>query len=256
MRRFNFTSLILALASMLATTPAWADNCGSFDDCGGVMWGIAGAMGIAIMLVGLVMLFPILGAILSDLLVGKGILEFVTGKDVITGQKLSLIDRALGVLPGGVPAKGATQAAKGAAAAAVQGERLVEAELRIAQEKAILFYKNTKWADTKIMQHLDGIDFSKPVEIVSLKKGTLVMQYQIPGRPVGNYFAPLGAKAETLGINPIGRVPSVFEIAEDTAVLRSTASTVIENGNTNNIFDGGGIQYFSWDNASFIRAKD
>ena len=104
---------ILAVAAALVTVwaqPAWADNCGSPADC----FGTAGSFGTAttglLALVGLSLLLdfvPVVGT-------GKGIVEAVTGRDLVTGQELSWWERALGIVPvvGGLTAvAGVTRAA-------------------------------------------------------------------------------------------------------------------------------------------------
>lgn len=68
------------------------------------------------------------------------------------------------------------------------------------------FYKSAGWADDRIADHVNGIDFAKPVQTVAIPKGTEVVQWQRPGNPTGNYFAPPGTQASELGIYPGGRV--------------------------------------------------
>lgn len=88
------------------------------------------------------------------------------------------------------------------------------------------FYQQAGWSEERIANHLQGIDFSQPVEVTTIPAGTQVVQYQIPGAPVGNYFAPVGTPANSLGIYTSGRVGSIFTATEDTTVLRSTAASV------------------------------
>ena len=61
------------------------------------------------------------------------------------------------------------------------------------------FYKETGWSPSKIDDHLRGIDFKKPVNVVELSGGTDLIQYQVPGGPTGNYFALPGTPANSLG---------------------------------------------------------
>jgi hypothetical protein len=137
--------------------------------------------------------------------------------------------------------------AGGAAAeaeAAVIGERV---------DQAFAFYNNTGMSESDILSHLEGIDFGKQIEVQTLEKGTQLVQYAFPGRPTGQYFAPLGTDPATLGIDPAGRVATIYEAQTDVTVLRSTAADT--SGNTSLPSwargSGGGTQYFVPDNAQF-----
>ena len=114
-------------------------------------------------------------------------------------------------------------------------------------------HKNAGWSDEKIPSHLKGIDFNQPVEVVTLPKGTKVVQYQIPGNPTGNYFAPAGTSAESLGMNSAGRVATIYTVLRDVTVLRSTAANTAANPNLPASVRGagGGLQYFAPDTSAF-----
>jgi hypothetical protein len=122
-------AMVTIVASMVVgwATPALADNCGTPSDC----FGTAGSFGTAsngmLALVGLSLLLdfiPVVGT-------GKGLIEALTGRDLITGQELAWWERALGVVPviGGVAAVGsvargldaATDLGRGADAATDRG---------------------------------------------------------------------------------------------------------------------------------------
>lgn len=89
------TTAVLALFVFPST--AYADNCGSLSDC------YSTAQAALAALVGLSVLFGILLSLALDLLPGigtiKGIIEAVTGKDLITGEELAWWERALGFVP-------------------------------------------------------------------------------------------------------------------------------------------------------------
>lgn len=87
----------------------------------------------------------------------------------------------------------------------------------------------------------------KAVEVVTLPKGTQVVQYQIPGNPVGGYFAPAGATAESLGISSVGRQKTIYTTTEDISVLRSTAADTSKSLSLPESArgSGGGIQFFT-----------
>jgi hypothetical protein len=74
---------------MVTAEPAAADNCGSFSDCfftaDGAQWALLGTF------ISLLLDFtPVVGT-------GKGFIEAITGRDLITGQELEPWERALGI---------------------------------------------------------------------------------------------------------------------------------------------------------------
>jgi len=121
----------------------------------------------------------------------------------------------------------------------------------IAQRKATArsFYEQTGWSSDRIDSHLQGIDFSRPVDVVTLPQGADVVQYQIPGNPVGRYFSPIGTPAETIGVDPTGRLANVFTTGQDVTVLRSFAADTTANMALPALARGpkGGVQYFTND---------
>lgn len=59
--------------------------------------------------------------------------------------------------------------------------------------------------------HLDGIDFSRPVEVQTLREGTIVYQWQAPGAPQGSYFSPsASARPTDIGISSVGVPPHIY----------------------------------------------
>ena len=116
------------------------------------------------------------------------------------------------------------------------------------------FYKSTTdWSDEKIASHLEGIDFSQPVEVVTLPQGAPMVQYQVPGRPMGNYFAPPGTSPESIGVNPAGRVATTYFTNRNVQALRSTAANTEGNKNLPPLArgKGGGTQFFTGDTSAF-----
>ncbi len=105
----------LALLALLTwPSPALAHHCGEFGDCGGIIAAIGAAVGIALIAIGVLLLLPallgviestIIGAralkVVGGLMTGKGFLEAFTGREVFTGQKLTWLDRVVGIIPGG-----------------------------------------------------------------------------------------------------------------------------------------------------------
>ena len=148
-------------------------------------------------------------------------------------------------------------AQKAARAAAEKAEREAAAESAkkagqktvaetIAERRALArkFYEDAGMDPKKIDSHLEGIDFTKPVEVVKLEPGTTLTQYKYPDRPVGNYFCPEGSSPKTLGIDPAGRVPVEFKATEPIQVLKSSAADLKDWNGGDAIFKGGGTQYF------------
>ena len=120
---------------------------------------------------------------------------------------------------------------------------------------ASAFYQTAGWANPRIQSHLSGIDFSQPVEAVILPAGTTVVQYQIPGNPTGNYFAPIGTPAGAIGVDPTGRIATTFTTTGDVIVLRSTAANTSQNFNIPPLArgQGGGTQFFTTNPSAFRR---
>ncbi|GIH05099.1 hypothetical protein Rhe02_31660 [Rhizocola hellebori] len=104
-------------AVFLLPSAAFADNCGSMSDC----YNTAAAALAA--LVGLSVLFGVMLSVALDFVpvVGtvKGIIEAITGRDLVTGQELAWWERLLGIVPviGG---------AAGVAAAISKGSRAID----------------------------------------------------------------------------------------------------------------------------------
>ena len=114
----------------------------------------------------------------------------------------------------------------------------VRTTLSVAQKRQIArdFYLKQGYAPKRIDSHLAGIDFDKPVEVVTLPKGTRVTQWQIPGGPQGNYYALPGTPAQRLGIAPaaldrttgqiVNKVSTTYVTNSDVEVLKSTAAAI------------------------------
>jgi len=97
----GFLACVAGLALLLTLSsakPAAADNCQDFTDC------FATANSASDALLGLTFLGMLSMALNFIPYVGtaKGIIEAITGKDLLTGQELSATDRLLGLIPGGL----------------------------------------------------------------------------------------------------------------------------------------------------------
>ncbi|MFN7945845.1 MAG: polymorphic toxin type 46 domain-containing protein [Blastocatellia bacterium] len=140
--------------------------------------------------------------------------------------------------------------AKASESQAAETAASFSARMKVARE----FYEKAGFSPEKTADHLKGIDFSKPVEVVTLEPPAKVIQYQRPGRSFGNYLAPPGTEASALGVNPAGRVATSYEVARPVQVLRSTAAPVEDIWSVpGEVFkaDGGGIQYFTTESGAF-----
>jgi hypothetical protein len=100
------------------------------------------------------------------------------------------------------------------------------------------FYMNAGFSERKAQEHMEGIDFRKPVEVVKLKKGTVIQQW-VGENGTGNYFTTEeNGSSQNLGIDYSKRTLKQFTLTEDVEVLKSTAADY--KG-----FKGGGVQFFS-----------
>lgn len=125
-------------------------------------------------------------------------------------------------------------------------------------ETAYNFYRNSGYDADGTIDHLRGIDFNSPVNVVTIPKGTEVIQYQIPGGPQGSYYAPVGTPGNELGFYTSGRTPTNYVSNNDVQVLQSTASTTLDDWSMKAYgwkieAPGGGMQYFTRDKSSWSK---
>lgn len=110
----------------------------------------------------------------------------------------------------------------------------------------------------KIKQHMNGIDFTKDVDLFPLNPNQQVLQWQAPGKSVGNYFAPMGSEPHELGINPFGRKMLIYSPKKRTTVLRSSSAEIIDGWTQPSKpfrAKGGEIQYYTADPSQFTDIK-
>lgn len=125
---------------------------------------------------------------------------------------------------------------------------------RISNEKKTLdFYTNSGMSKGDAKSHMQGIDFSKKVNVTNLSEGTIVEQYQARGRSQGNYYTPQGGNPNNLGIDITGRIKNSYTVNQPTRVLESTAANTTKNTKLPPSCrgQGGGVQYFSTDCKNF-----
>ncbi len=89
---------------------------------------------------------------------------------------------------------------------------------------------------SKVDSYIDGIDMSKPVNLVELPQGTELSRYGNPDNFAGAFASPAGGMGDNVGINLNGRVPGTATLGSPIGALESTAAPF--GGNA-----GGGTQY-------------
>lgn len=129
------------------------------------------------------------------------------------------------------------------------------------------FYIKAGTPQSKIDGHLAGIDFTKPVDVVTIEKGSLLNQYQVPGAPQGSYYSPMsnGSSPSSLGISSqaidratgtiVEKLPKPYEVTTSVEMLRSSAAPIMDTWSIPGVAsqtEGGGIQLFSSSKVSFI----
>jgi len=95
-------------------------------------------------------------------------------------------------------------------------------------KKAQDFYSQIGWDDQRIKEHLRGIDFSMPAEVVNLEPGDQVKQWVKPGSGPGSYF-DADSSPEELGLYLVTTQPRelhTFTVNKKTPVLKSTAAPI------------------------------
>ena len=78
-----------------------------------------------------------------------------------------------------------------------------------------------------VLGYLRGIDFSKPVEVVTLQPGMTLVQYT--GARIGNWFSRPGFSPRNMGISEAGRDRLVFRTDRPIEVLRSRAAATTDS---------------------------
>ena len=122
-------------------------------------------------------------------------------------------------------------------------------------QTAKAFYDQTDWPTEKKENHLRGIDFSQPVEVVTLPAGTELTQWMDPHQGQGNYFDG-DEPPERLGLYPESVQPRLlkkYTLAHATRMLQSTAASIhIDWVKDKPAMDvpGGATQYFALPSAS------
>jgi len=146
------------------------------------------------------------------------------------------------------------------------GSLHADINIRGNRETAENFYRNSGYSDLDMQSHLNGIDFTQPVEVVKIGKGQRFYQWDSPTTfRGGEYFAvSANSTPSQLGINPskvgfgtdIVFTRSQTPLFTDRAVygLRSTAAPINDFWSVPRqsfMTEGGAMQLFTRDNAAF-----
>jgi hypothetical protein len=124
------------------------------------------------------------------------------------------------------------------AGAATKGTRMLSSVALVNTRKFLARSFYEKFKESNIDSKLNAIDFDKPVQTITLKKGTVIQQWVDPKSGKGKYFSPLDS-GDNVGIPNVGdRVLQEFTLTKDTKVLKSTTSDYKGT-------KGGETQYFS-----------
>lgn len=124
----------------------------------------------------------------------------------------------------------------------------------LTRQEVVEFYRRLGWPESKISDHLTGIDFSKPVTVEVLPKGTIVQQWSKlkPGTVneplIGNYVTVPGTSANEVGVYSGNRVAVLLRANQDTFVLKSTAAGITDSWSVRGTAfptTGGGPQYLT-----------
>ena len=107
-------------------------------------------------------------------------------------------------------------------------------------------------------QLMKGINFKKPVTIYKVKKGAVLIQYQIPNAPQGNFYGRPESSPNKLGVSCMGydsakkvnvmKEQRVYVAIKDTNVLMSYAAPIKDDWSTpedEEVFGGRAIQIFT-----------
>jgi len=111
---------------------------------------------------------------------------------------------------------------------------------------------------SKAVQHMGGIDFSQPVIVTELPQGTVLQQYFMPARGIGNYFAPPGTTPLQAGLSLQGQELGYFSNTAPVRGLQSIAAPDYiwpPGGVVPGSGAGGGVQYFIPNKGAFAPAS-
>jgi len=128
------------------------------------------------------------------------------------------------------------------------------------------FYRKRGFSEDSIKEHTKGIDFEKPVQEVTLKEGTELVQYQVPGGRQGSYYAHPGTEPDGLGIAAqaqdratgaiVDKIGAPYKVTADTPALQSTSASIKDTWSIPGReiqTSGGKTQFFTTDKTSITK---
>ncbi len=203
-------------------------------------------------------------------LAGLGVFGLQAGAGFLGGVAGGAVGGAVGQQLGGARGEAWGEAVGGVAGGAgggLAGDELAGAsgaKYAANQNVAQDFYSQQGWPQSRIDSHMAGIDFNQPVSVVNMPAGSQMSQWQTPGGPQGNYFAPSSETPGSLGISSVGYDPATGAVSktqtnyvstEPTQALSSTAAPVEDtwsNPYSTAQTPGGGQQYFVPNKGAFV----
>ena len=121
-------------------------------------------------------------------------------------------------------------------------------------------------SNVPVDEYMKGINFSKQVRILKVKKGDMFIQYQIPSNHQGNFYGLPGSKPDELGISEMGydsttktnilKEKRIYIALEDFDLLSSYAAPVVDNWSTpenEKRVGGSKVQFFTICKECFLR---
>jgi hypothetical protein len=83
-----------------------------------------------------------------------------------------------------------------------------------------------KLSDATRDEYLRAIDFSRPIDVVTLRPGTRLISYMNPRHPFGKFAAQSGVYHDRLGLDPAGRQLVVYVVKKKVRVLRTRTTGI------------------------------
>ena len=107
--------------------------------------------------------------------------------------------------------------------------------------------------EAEAVLHMRGIDFTRPVSVVTIAPRTVLQQFVKWGRATGSYFSPVGTNPLEAGIgDAVTRDLVLYSNSEPVTALQSAASDFLYPDEVKVPWTGGGIQFYVPNNGAFI----
>ncbi len=134
-----------------------------------------------------------------------------------------------------------------------------EVETVVSDRKVVAskFYEGAGFTRDQIPDHMEGIDMTRPLEVVEVPEGKILQQWQVEGNWQGNYYSEIGLSPDELGINPKGtsfvdgeislKKAKHYKLTKSMKMLKSIAKKINDNRSVageDYLASGGGVQYF------------